>query len=150
MCALLPLPTSHAPYSTPEAEAGSPSKIVLSAPSESAILLTMTDGKLLWRLHPQANVSLHALARRIERGHKRDHAALLRDLAVLADAGEEGERVDTGEGSWFGPVIDADDQGRRIRMRNVRSWLPTDCGQANRRERRPAQFGAAEGRITAG
>jgi hypothetical protein len=39
----------------------------------------MTDGKLLWGWHPQANVSLHALARRIERGHERDHAALLRD-----------------------------------------------------------------------
>jgi hypothetical protein len=102
-------------------------------------ILAMTDGKLLWRLHPQANVSLHALARRIERGHERDHAALLRDLAVLANAGEEGERVATGEGSWFGPVIDADDQGHRIRMRNVRTWLPTDCGQADRQERRPAQ-----------
>jgi hypothetical protein len=88
-------------------------------------VLAMTDGKLLWRLHPQANVSLHALARRIERGHQRDHGALLRDLAVLADAGEEGERVDTHEGSWFGHVIDADDQSHRIRMRNVRTWLPS-------------------------
>jgi hypothetical protein len=102
-------------------------------------VLAMTDGKLFWGWHPQANVSLHALARRIERGHEHDHAALLRDLAVLADASEEGERVDTGEGSWFGPVIDADDQGHRIRMRNVRTWLPTDCGQADRQERRPAQ-----------
>jgi hypothetical protein len=44
---------------------------------------------------------------------------------VLADAGEDGERVATGEGFWFGPVIDADDQGHRIRMRNVRTQLPT-------------------------
>ena len=102
-------------------------------------VLAMTNGTLLWRLHPQANVSLHALARRIERGHERDHAALLRDLAALADAGEEGGRVATGEGFWCGHVIDVDDQGHRIRMRNVRTWLPTDCGQADRRERRPAQ-----------
>jgi hypothetical protein len=94
-------------------------------------VLAMTNGTLLWRLHPQANVSLHALARRIERGHERDHAALLRDLAALADVGEEGERVDTSEGSWFGHVIDADDQGHRIRMRNVRTWLPS-CGRVRR------------------
>ena len=97
-------------------------------------VLGMTDGKLIWRWHPQTNVSLHALARRIERGHERDHAALLHDLAVLADAGEEGERVDTGEGFWFGSVIDADDQGHRIRMRNVRTWLPSSAQRTSARE----------------
>jgi len=36
----LPASTSHAPYNVREAEAGSPSKIALSASSESVILLT--------------------------------------------------------------------------------------------------------------
>jgi hypothetical protein len=31
---------------------------------------------------------------------------------VLADAGEDGERVVTGEGFWFGPVIDTDDRAQ--------------------------------------
>jgi hypothetical protein len=52
-----------------------------------------------WRLAahwtPYALVSLHALARRIERGADRFHAALVRDLAVLADAGDDGDRVPT-------------------------------------------------------
>ena len=84
-------------------------------------VLAMTDGKLLWRLHPQANVSLHALARRIERGHEHDHTALLRDLAALADAGEEGGRVATGEGFWFGPPS----VPTRVRHRPPRSLDPT-------------------------
>jgi hypothetical protein len=44
---------------------------------------------------PIANISLHALARRIERGAERDHAALVRDLSVLVQADEGSARVNT-------------------------------------------------------
>jgi hypothetical protein len=48
---------------------------------------------------------------------------LLRDLAMLADAGEEGECVNTPDGFWLGGTVDADDTGRAVRLRNVRTWL---------------------------
>src|SRR6202162_4440073 len=41
----LPASTSHAPYNVREAEAGSPSKIALSASSDSVILLTSAHSK---------------------------------------------------------------------------------------------------------
>ena len=49
----------------------------------------------------------------------------MRDIALLADAGEEGERVETPGGFWLGSVINADDSdnGRIIRMRHVRTWI---------------------------
>jgi hypothetical protein len=52
----------------------------------------------------------------------------LRHLALLADAGQEGERVDTGEEFWLGGVINAgdSDNGRVIRMRHVRTWISAD------------------------
>jgi hypothetical protein len=52
----------------------------------------------------------------------------VRDLAVLADAGDDGERVDTEGGFWLGAVINAgdSDNGRVIRIRSVRTWLNTD------------------------
>ena len=81
------------------------------------------DGKLHLRWLPLANISLHALARRIERGREHDHATLLRDLTVLADAGEEGERVNTPDGFWLGGTVDAEDTGRAVRLRNIRTWL---------------------------
>ena len=40
-----PLPASRAPYSSREAEAGSPSKTVLSTSSESVILLSSSVGR---------------------------------------------------------------------------------------------------------
>jgi hypothetical protein len=44
---------------------------------------------------PIANIGLHALARRIERGAERDHAALVRGLSVLVQADEGSAWVNT-------------------------------------------------------
>ena len=74
--------------------------------------LAVKDGKLHRRWHPIANVSLHALARRIEPGRAYDHASLLSDLALLADAGEDAERVETADGFCVGNMCDAKDGER--------------------------------------
>jgi hypothetical protein len=52
-------------------------------------------GNVVMQWTPQACVSLHALARRIERGSTRDHSALALDLAKLVQTDEKSERVDT-------------------------------------------------------
>jgi hypothetical protein len=92
-------------------------------------------GKFVKTWRPVACVSLHALARRIERGAERGHAALIGDLAVLAEAPADGdgERVDTPAscGLWLGAVILAqDDGGEACRIRNVRTWLPDLNGRS--------------------
>jgi hypothetical protein len=85
------------------------------------------QGRLRQHWTPLANVSLHALARHEERRHDRSQAALRHDLALLADAGEDGEKVPTPGGFWLGSVITAGDNGRMIKMRSVRTWL-NDAG----------------------
>jgi hypothetical protein len=50
------------------------------------LVFAVHKGKLVLRWIPIATVSLHALARRIERSAERDHAALTRDLAVLVES----------------------------------------------------------------
>ena len=86
-------------------------------------VLSVHDSRLRQRWTPFVNVSLHALARRIERS-ERDPAAIWRDIALLADAGGEGERVNTGEGFWLGKVISVSDEPDRvIKLRSVRTWI---------------------------
>jgi hypothetical protein len=48
--------------------------------------LSLHQGRLRERWTPVAIVSLHSLARRLERHHDRSHAALVADLALLLDA----------------------------------------------------------------
>ena len=82
------------------------------------------EGRLRQRGTPLCNVSLHALARFHERRPHPPQAALWGDLMQLADAGEEGDRVDTTAGFWLGRTIVAEgDGGRVIRLRSVRTWL---------------------------
>jgi hypothetical protein len=47
---------------------------------------------------------------------------------LLADAGDDGERVDTEGGFWLGAMVNANDSdaGRVIRIRNVRTWGDAD------------------------
>jgi hypothetical protein len=91
------------------------------------LVLSVRRGKLCWEWKPRVCISLHALARRIERGAERDHAALVRDLAVLVESDAGSERVGTQGGFWLGAVIEAmNDQKRRgCTIRNVRTWLAT-------------------------
>jgi hypothetical protein len=87
--------------------------------------LALVSGRLAAHWTPYALVSLHALARRIERGADRSHAALVRDLAVLADAGDDGDRVPTpGGGWWRGSVVTVGSgNGVVVRPRGVRTWV---------------------------
>jgi hypothetical protein len=53
-------------------------------------------------------------------------ASLWRAIQVLADAGDEGEQVDTPGGFWLGRVIEAkDEQGKLLKLRSVRTWIET-------------------------
>jgi hypothetical protein len=75
---------------------------------------------------PRGIVSLHALARRLERGADRSHDALLADLAVLTAAGADDDRMATPSGGfWLGPmeVMGGTDKVT-ARARNVRTWVP--------------------------
>jgi hypothetical protein len=82
-------------------------------------------GNVVMQWTPQACVSLHALARRIERGSTRDHSALALDLAKLVQTDEKSERVDTIDGFWLGEVCPATNEfdGNGCRLRDVRTWL---------------------------
>jgi hypothetical protein len=94
--------------------------------SVCSLTFAVTKGKLIRRWTPIATVSLHALARRIERNVERDHTALVRDLAVLVESDEASERVDAPSGGhWLGGVIRAttNTEEKRVKLRNVRTWL---------------------------
>ena len=86
-------------------------------------VLTMHKGRLRQRWVPLVAVSLHAMARRVERCCGSLPRLPQRDLTVLADAGEDGDRVNTPGGFWLGSVIDANgDGGIKLRLRSVRTW----------------------------
>ncbi len=64
------------------------------------------------------------MARFYERHRRPSQDALWADIAVLAAAGEEGDRTDAGEGFWLGRMITAEGEGgRTIKLRNIRTWL---------------------------
>jgi hypothetical protein len=81
------------------------------------------NGKMTERWLPVANVSLHGLARRIERGRDRSPEAVLADIEVLATA--SGGEVETprSEGCWLGEVVTARIDGRPVELMNVRTWI---------------------------
>jgi hypothetical protein len=90
-------------------------------------VLSVHKGQLRQRWVPLVAVSLHALARRVERHRDRSHEALERDLAYLAGADEADERVDAEGGFWLGEVVAAKtDDGYALRIRNVRTWIGAD------------------------
>jgi hypothetical protein len=95
--------------------------------SVCTVLFAVHKGALTVRRTPIACISLHALARWIERSAERDHAALVRDLAVLVESNAASERVDTPGGFWLGAVIEAlnDAEQKGCLIRNVRTWLAT-------------------------
>jgi hypothetical protein len=55
---------------------------------------------------PIANLSLHARARRIERERDASDAAILADIAALADADAASGQVAAGDGAWLGDPTD--------------------------------------------
>ncbi len=92
----------------------------------STVTLAVHDRALRQHWHPLAAISLHALARRIERGDSGSHNAILSDLAVLVDADCDADRIGTTDGFWLGGVVLANDRGpgRTVKLRSVRTWLP--------------------------
>ena len=70
-------------------------------------------------------VSMHALGRWFERTGHRDHERLLADLAVLAAAGDDDDRVATPEGGyWLGSMETMGGTDRVTALaRNVRTWV---------------------------
>jgi hypothetical protein len=57
--------------------------------------VALVNGRLTVRWTPYATVSMHAPGRWFERTSIRDHAMLVRDLAILALAPDEGDHVPT-------------------------------------------------------
>jgi hypothetical protein len=84
--------------------------------------LKLTRGKLKSSWTPAAIVSGHGIARRIERGIGRDQDALVRDLALLAQAGEDGDEVATADGWWRGSVVPMRGEAGIVQVRAVRSF----------------------------
>jgi hypothetical protein len=85
--------------------------------------LKLDAGRLRERWEPVAVVSAHSLARWFERSGHRDHALLIRDLALLASADDVGgDEVATPEGCWLGSVIGMKGDRGASRARNVRTW----------------------------
>jgi hypothetical protein len=85
--------------------------------------LFVDAGKLRQTLTPIAVVSLHALGRRLERGRGRDQAAIIRDLARLADAPERDEvATPESEGAWIGYVVQMKGVDGWATARAVRTW----------------------------
>jgi hypothetical protein len=84
--------------------------------------LEMFGCKLVLPCRPLGVVSLHALARRIERGEDRSHEALVRDLGLLIDAGPDGTRVECRDGAWIGGLIPMQGENTRGEVRHIRTF----------------------------
>jgi hypothetical protein len=84
---------------------------------------SVKDGIFRQRWTPLVNVSLHALARRIERSRLRDHVAIFHDIALLASV-NAADRTPTRDGFWLSSLIDARDAQKRVMpIRSVRTWI---------------------------
>jgi hypothetical protein len=86
--------------------------------------LSLRDGRLCERWTPLAHISLHALARRYERGGA-DRAAILVDLADLTvpDDPSAGQ-IATADGTWLGDSVQTGVAGGgTARAINVRTWV---------------------------
>jgi len=95
--------------------------------SIARVELAAGNGRLTVDTRPLASISLHALARRYQRGGC-DEAAISRDLRDIVAVGVTGsDDVRCRTGLWAGPVIAVrdghDPGGRIIRMRDVRTYV---------------------------
>ena len=85
-------------------------------------ILAVRHGRLIEHWRPLANVSSHALGRRIERGSDRSHAALFTDIAVLAKLDGDVGEIATPGGRWLGVSGTASQDGKLCRIFNCRTW----------------------------
>jgi hypothetical protein len=84
--------------------------------------LRLDRGRLLQTWAPLVLISAHALGRWFERSGRRDRAALMRDLAALADAGAAGDAVEAGDGAWFGGTTPMRSRHGTVTAKNIRTW----------------------------
>jgi hypothetical protein len=64
--------------------------------------VSLNHGRLKITWVPSVIIGAHGLARRIERGRDRSHAALVADLALLAGASDMCVSIEAGDGVWLG------------------------------------------------
>jgi hypothetical protein len=86
----------------------------------------VSDGTLRGISELRASISLHAIARRFERG-PRDEAGVLDDIAVLADVTGTADRIETEHGRWLGKSIETQSAGGRFSMYTARTWIGPNC-----------------------
>jgi hypothetical protein len=68
-------------------------------------VLALAGGRLTVRWQPVALCSLHSLSRWVERTGRRDHAALVHDLAALIDGDLTGGCIAASGGYWMGAMV---------------------------------------------
>jgi hypothetical protein len=91
--------------------------------------MRLEGGRLRTGWMPSALISAHALARHFERTGNRDHALLVRDLAMLRDVPEDLNAGPTADGYWLGDVDAMRGPEGRSRIRNVRTFVVEDLRQ---------------------
>jgi hypothetical protein len=96
--------------------------------SLTALAVSTYSGKVKVVIRPLAAVSLHALARRYQRGAGRADAAIVRDLQVIADWPDGADSIAAGNGFWRGASVRAtdDNQQAAIDMLAVRTFLAAE------------------------
>jgi hypothetical protein len=96
--------------------------------SLTVLAVSTFSGKVDVVIRPLAAVSLHALARRYERGAGRADADILRDLHAIADWPDGADRIAVGHGFWRGASVRAvdDNQRQAIDMLAVRTFLAAE------------------------
>jgi hypothetical protein len=100
--------------------------------------LSFHDGRMRQDWTPIASISLHALARRYERGRSlslpqgrslalpqggSDHAALMADLACLIDADPSAGQIATTDGLWLADTVLTRTRQGVVKALNVRTWV---------------------------
>lgn len=99
----------------------------MQEPGVAIALLKMTTahGRFRYDVVPIVTLSLHALARRYQRGVGRSDAELVRDLSELIKARPEDTEVPVLHGRWLGRVQTATDSRsqQQVPVRAIRTFL---------------------------
>ncbi|MBW4091914.1 MAG: hypothetical protein HIU82_12530 [Proteobacteria bacterium] len=99
-----------------------------SAPGVSLVLMLLSteNDRLTFTVTPVANLLLHALGRRFQRGDGHDTAAILRDLRPLGAVIETSDvEIPVSAGRWVGERVTVRDdvENRNVPMLHVQTFL---------------------------
>jgi hypothetical protein len=98
-----------------------------------------THRQFLFESTPITIVSLHALARYLERSGRRTDDDIFHDLAPLIDHQRPDEHMPTTHGFWLGEAhMVANASGRQFEVRAVRTYISGDRSENNHRAPRRA------------